>query len=198
MKKMTETTAANKAAKATKTAKATKASKKAKNTPTTQADEVPAVEPVEVPAVEVPNIETIQAQAAEIIEAQSVEVIEKQSEPKTPSNRELQFIKLIEISEQARKIKEEILSAKEDPIYIAFFQNLSLNFFILNFVYQGIAKEFNTYDDWQEIGAQVNKGEKSYLIWGTPEIKAQPDGTEKVYYPIKHVFSNDQVTFKAA
>ena len=168
MKKTTTTKTANKVNKA---AKATPKSKKAAT-----------VQPVETATIQ--PIETAQAQ----------------TEQKVLTGIALHFETLREVSEQARKIKDEFaeLAKSDNPDeakFAARAKDYPLNYFILNCVYQGSFTKFKTYNEWQAVGAQVNKGEKAFLIWGKPEITQQPNGSEKVYYPIKYVFSKQQVTF---
>ena len=58
--------------------------------------------------------------------------------------------------------------------------------------------EFNTFKEWKNKGYQVNKGEKSFPVWGKPK-SFKVDKSENVelkeysFFPICNLFSNNQV-----
>lgn len=65
--------------------------------------------------------------------------------------------------------------------------------------------EFKTFHDWKKKGYSVNKGAKSFLIWGKPKVKNSKDDKPKnedeeedEFYPLCYLFSNAQVTKKDA
>lgn len=58
--------------------------------------------------------------------------------------------------------------------------------------------EFNTIKQWNEKGYRVKKGEKAFLVWGSPRQAEQvPDGSsepeEYKYWPVCFLFANTQV-----
>lgn len=53
--------------------------------------------------------------------------------------------------------------------------------------------ELNTFDGWKAQGAQVKKGQKAFLFWGSPIEK---DGI--TFCPVRYLFTKDQITFGMA
>ncbi len=59
-------------------------------------------------------------------------------------------------------------------------------------------EEFNTFNQWKELGYTINKGSKAFVIWGQPRKATQaPEGNEEPeefkYWPLCYLFSNTQV-----
>lgn len=62
---------------------------------------------------------------------------------------------------------------------------------LLRECYQQVDAEFHTFEEWNEMGAYIRKGEHAYLFWGEPIT--HPKGYK--YSPIRFLFSRDQVKF---
>lgn len=62
-------------------------------------------------------------------------------------------------------------------------------------------KEFNTYNQWKHKGKIVKKGEKAFLVWGSPreisqipqENTTQNENDEFKFFPLCYLFNNLQV-----
>jgi hypothetical protein len=60
-------------------------------------------------------------------------------------------------------------------------------------------QNFKSYRGWLAVGYQVKKGEKAFLIWGSPvnykktETQGKENQEEEQYFPIAYIFSNAQV-----
>jgi DNA repair protein RadC len=58
-------------------------------------------------------------------------------------------------------------------------------------------EEFNTFGQWLEKGFAVKKGERAFLVWGTPKrlpvINPESEKDEFDYFPLCYLFSNKQV-----
>ena len=63
---------------------------------------------------------------------------------------------------------------------------------LLRECYNLVDAEFHTYEEWQEQGAFIRKGQHAYLFWGKP-IKNK-NGHR--YYPIEFLFCREQVQFR--
>ena len=137
-------------------------------------------------------------QSVEIATVQPIETVKTETISKSKAN----YLHLISISEQARKIKETLIEGAETAKQKAYFMARPLNYFILTCVYFGATTQFKTFEEWQKEGASINKGEKAFLIWGQPverETATDDQATEKMlHYPISYVFSRQQVTMKHA
>jgi hypothetical protein len=128
------------------------------------------------------------------------------------SNRKEQFQKLVEISAQAKEIKEGLINNAEEQgnNSLALFYSLQpLNYFIINYIYKKDGNtEFKKFREWKQDGAIIKKGAKAFPIWGQPvgtqkEKSAAEKGEEynataeeKTRYPICYVFSNQQIVVK--
>lgn len=57
--------------------------------------------------------------------------------------------------------------------------------------------EFESYRGWRKKGYQVKKGEKAFLLWGSPRKakskKEESDEDEFKFFPLAYVFSSEQV-----
>jgi len=96
--------------------------------------------------------------------------------------------KLIALSAQARELREEL---NEDT---------TINKILIKHFYTDLNNsEFNTYKQWKELGYQVKRGEKAFLIWGKKrtnkkqETKEKDKDDEYKFYPMAFLFSNAQV-----
>ena len=128
------------------------------------------------------------------------------TEDNGPTNRQLQFNRLLEASETARKIKQHLIDEAQNEAAAIYYQSRPLNFFLLNFVFktEGIT-DFKKFNEWKQEGASVKKGEKAFPIWGQPigkqkeeEAKSkgenyQASADEYDLFPICYLFSNLQV-----
>lgn len=124
------------------------------------------------------------------------------------SNREMQFKKLLEASHAAREIKEQFIENAKSMEQAAYYQNLPLNYFLLNYIYKLQSEEiteFKKFSEWKKEGATVKKGEKAFPIWGQPVGKQkeqeaqskgedyQGDSQEMKRFPMCYVFADTQV-----
>lgn len=56
------------------------------------------------------------------------------------------------------------------------------------------ATTFHTLQGWNKLGYTINKGSKSFLIWGKP-VKVSADTPEAYeYFPVSFLFNENQVT----
>ena len=131
---------------------------------------------------------------------------QKNTENKEVTNRELQFLRLLKASEEAREIKERMINDAPTENAAIHFSKLPINYYLLNFVYkaEGIT-EFKKFNEWKNESATVIKGSKAFPIWGQPvgaqkEEEAKSKGEtytateeENRHFPICYVFSNLQV-----
>lgn len=129
----------------------------------------------------------------------------------TKSTRAERKKELIELSIQARELRETMKEGAislEDALY---WQSRTINFMLLNHIYETDgATEFNTFKEWKAQGATIKKGVKAFAIWGQPlnkksqneegeqpQAKAeeeQAEGEEDYsFFPICYLFSNKQV-----
>ena len=63
---------------------------------------------------------------------------------------------------------------------------------LLRECYNLLDKELLTFEQWQELGAHVRRGEHAYLFWGRP---VTTEAGYK-YFPIQFLFSREQVRFR--
>lgn len=59
-------------------------------------------------------------------------------------------------------------------------------------------EEFNTFNQWKELGYTIKKGSKAHLFWGQPRKYEQtPEGSDEPeefkYWPLCYLFDNTQV-----
>lgn len=60
---------------------------------------------------------------------------------------------------------------------------------------------FKTFNQWNEEGKTVKKGEKAFLVWGMPVDRKDTEATEetteeedtKQFFPLAYLFSNAQI-----
>lgn len=54
--------------------------------------------------------------------------------------------------------------------------------------------KLNTFEQWKKQGFSVKKGEKAFLVWGSPRtIPQDEENDEFKYWPICYLFGNTQV-----
>jgi hypothetical protein len=128
------------------------------------------------------------------------------AETTEPTNRKLQFDRLLKASGTAREIRSRMIDEAPTQKAALYLAGLPVNHYLLNFVYktEGIT-DFKKFGEWKQTGAVVKKGSKAFPIWGQPigaqkEEEAQSKGEnyiateeENKRYPICYVFSNLQV-----
>lgn len=97
--------------------------------------------------------------------------------------------KLIQLSNKAREMREELEELEGETI----------NSIVIDYFYKDINhQQFETYRQWRELGYQVKKGSKAFVIWGRKR-KAQKQEKEKEekdeykFFPLAYLFSNAQV-----
>lgn len=80
---------------------------------------------------------------------------------------------------------------------------LSLNFFIVEFYRLKQPGQYETFQEWKRQGKMVKKGEKGFPIWGKPlsaqtkkngEPVAEPTEKEADFFPICYLFHESQVS----
>ncbi len=94
-------------------------------------------------------------------------------------------IMLAKLSQQVRVLVE---SGQFDSINEALIANYS----------NGKPLKFNTFKQWKEKGFSVKKGEKAFLVWGTPrqvpvDPEADAESEEFKFWPVCYLFSEKQV-----
>jgi antirestriction protein ArdC len=123
------------------------------------------------------------------------------------SNINPERLKLIQLSQEAKAIRQGIIAKAETEADMLAAANLKINDVLISMYQEECgATEFHTYKDWQELGYQVRKGEKSFRIWGRPRVataKAEMDNVqtgeaetvESQYklWPMACLFGNHQV-----
>ncbi len=111
------------------------------------------------------------------------------------TDREIQFNRLLEASNQAREIRDAIVEYETKEEIGRYLYPRNLNYYILNHVYkQYEGEEFKTFDEWKKEGETIKRGAKAYPIWGKPQrVINEETGEEKVYYPMNYVFSSMQI-----
>lgn len=62
--------------------------------------------------------------------------------------------------------------------------------------------DLKTFHQWKAEGKSVMKGEKAYVVWGSPQQIAHPDPDaeedEMEYFPLCYLFSDQQVAERSA
>ncbi len=87
-----------------------------------------------------------------------------------------------------RKLSDELKTAIEQQPKD---DKKSLNQMIIAYYHKNCGTtELKTFDEWQEKGFSVKKGENSYTIWGKPRTNPK---TERVFFPMVHLFDKTQV-----
>lgn len=116
---------------------------------------------------------------------------------------------LSELSRDAEAIRTAKVKAAMTISDAAYWESQTVNFFLTNFIYPASegTKVYKTFHDWKKEGATVKKGEKAFLIWGSPiyathqtEAKntegkenKETEGNEYEFFPLCYVFSENQV-----
>ena len=97
-------------------------------------------------------------------------------------------------TEKRKDLKELSQKAKElvDGITIK-----SINQALVKLFYTDkFHKTFKTFDEWKDLGYTIKKEVKSFMIWDKP-VELHPQGEPPfTYFPLKHLFSNQQVVKK--
>jgi antirestriction protein ArdC len=112
--------------------------------------------------------------------------------------------KLCVISTKARAIRQARAEKAETPEDQQFWAGCTLNYIIIQDFYKDEENQiFKTFKEWRKEGFQVRKGSKGFVVWGR-KLKATDKKTAKKtgnsdderefkFFPISHVFSNNQV-----
>lgn len=107
---------------------------------------------------------------------------------------------LRKLSEKARIIKELNTQEAESPEQAALWEEMRINDIIIKEFYTKDGNvEFHLYKQWKELGYQVKKGSKAFVIWGRkrkgqkPIENAKGEKDEFKFYPLAYLFSNKQV-----
>ncbi|MDL2312986.1 hypothetical protein LJC68_08945 [Bacteroidales bacterium OttesenSCG-928-B11] len=138
-------------------------------------------------------------------ETQELTQPQEQTQPQTAQAEQTElkglkshFARLQEVSRQARELKAKAVETAKTEKQRQFLVDRSLNYFIMNYIYNGLSQPFKTLDDWNAEGAKVKKGEKAFPIWGAPvpAEKKRAGKAESLFYPILLVFHNSQVVFE--
>lgn len=106
-----------------------------------------------------------------------------------------------EVIQQKRQQLKDISQAAKVLVQMGEFSHV--NEYIIDFYMkqtEGIT-EFNTFNQWLNKGYAVKKGEKAFIIWGSP-VKGKPQeatdpSDEYKYFPVCYLFSNLQVERRA-
>lgn len=108
--------------------------------------------------------------------------------------------KLKILSEQARELKQHLINKAPTLEQATLIDEMRVNDIIINHFYTDDEnKEFHSYKGWQELGYQVKKGSKSFVIWGRKRqnIDDKQAATEEKdqykFFPLAFIFSNNQV-----
>jgi len=136
------------------------------------------------------------------------------NENKQPTNREQQFARLLEVTAEARAIKENLINTAKTAEQAFFYETLTINHIILNMIYKKDnpeITEFKKFREWKQEGATVRKGAKAFVIWGQPvaaqrreeaKQKGQPqpetDQADETRFPMCYIFADTQVLTKEA
>lgn len=119
-------------------------------------------------------------------------MIEKKENPKREYLRRL--------SVKAREIKEQNIQEAESPEDAFLWEEMRINDIIIKEFYCKDGNvEFHLYKQWKELGYQVKKGSKAFVIWGRKRKGQKPIENEKgekdefKFYPLAYLFSNNQV-----
>ena len=110
----------------------------------------------------------------------------------TPIQEHLSKLDTIQDKRQFLKtISADLKALVKEEIYP------TLNAAIIATIYQPEGHQvLKTYEQWKKEGKQVKKGEKAFIVWGSPKFKEvenqEGEGAEP-FYPICFLFSNLQV-----
>lgn len=104
------------------------------------------------------------------------------------------------LSEQARELRQHLINKAPTIEKAEALAELRINDIIIEYFYTDEKNtEFHTYKGWQELGYQVKKGSKSFVIWGRKRqnIDDKKAATEEKdqykFFPLAFIFSNNQV-----
>lgn len=113
---------------------------------------------------------------------------------------------LSELSRDAEKIRDAKVKEATTIEAAAYWESKTVNYFLTNFIYPASegTKVYKTFQQWKNEGATVKKGEKAFLIWGSPVNakhqtedqkveEEETEGYEYEFYPLCYVFSENQV-----
>jgi len=107
---------------------------------------------------------------------------------------------LRQLSIEARDLREKLIKEAKTDAKALYYSGLRVNDVILKYFYTDAENtEFHTYKGWQELGHQVKKGSKTFVIWGRKrqnvddETSKSDDIDKYKFYPLAFLFSNMQV-----
>ncbi len=113
---------------------------------------------------------------------------------------------LSELSRDAETIRTAKVQEATTIEAAAYWESKTVNYFLTNFIYPASegTKVYKTFHDWKKEGATVKKGEKAFLIWGSPIYATHQKEVEKAvnekdnvdeyeFFPLCYVFSENQV-----
>lgn len=123
--------------------------------------------------------------------------------------------KLIELSAQAKKLRQQKIDNAQTAEEALFWQTRTVNYMLLHHVYSDGGTRFETFNEWKAQGATIKKGAKATVIWGQPrqgvatleqKIEAAPNtvptdentAEEYEFFPLCFLFSEDDVYFTNA
>lgn len=110
-------------------------------------------------------------------------------------------LKLRELSEKAKKIKDQLIEDAKTPQEALNYSALRINDIIIKYFYKSPEhQEFHTFKGWLKEGHAVKKGEKAFLVWGRPKAVQEQEKNpqaendeESDFFPVSYIFSNAQV-----
>jgi len=104
------------------------------------------------------------------------------------------------LSEQARELRQQMINKATTMERAEQLAEMRVNDIIIDYFYTDEENtEFHTYKGWQELGMQVKKGSKSFVIWGRKrqnidDKKAAAEEKDQYkFFPLAFIFSNNQV-----
>ncbi len=111
---------------------------------------------------------------------------------------------LCRLSARAKEIRSTKANKAKTPEEAAYWQGKTLNSIIIDNFYKDENNQiFKTFKEWKSEDLQVKKGQKGFVVWGrkmkaTDKTEAKKTGNSEdeksfKFFPISHVFSNNQV-----
>ncbi|WP_372744282.1 ArdC-like ssDNA-binding domain-containing protein [Lutibacter sp.] len=104
------------------------------------------------------------------------------------------------LSLQARELKQHLINKAPTLEQAEAIDSLRVNDIIIDHFYKDDNNtEFHSYKGWQELGYQVKKGSKAFLIWGrkreniSQEQASAEEKDQYKFFPLAFIFSNNQV-----
>lgn len=104
------------------------------------------------------------------------------------------------LSEQARELRQHLINKAPTLEKAEALNELRINDIIIEHFYKDAQnQDFNTYKGWQDLGFQVKKGSKSFVIWGRKRKNiddkkaANEEKDQYKFFPLAFIFSNNQV-----